>query len=39
MFFSTAMIAPSTSIQPTLPVPTANISSISAQQQPTQKTP
>lgn len=38
-FFSTAMTAPSTSIQPTLPVPTANISNIRAQQQPTQKTP
>jgi hypothetical protein len=39
MFFSTAMIAPSASIQPTFPTPTPNIKSINAQQQPTQKTP
>ena len=38
-FFSAAMIAPSASIQPTLPVPIANISNMSAQQQPMQKTP
>jgi hypothetical protein len=30
------MTAPSASIHPTLPVPTTNISSISAQQQPKQ---
>jgi hypothetical protein len=30
------MIAPSSSIQPMLPMPTTNIRSISAQQQPTQ---
>ena len=38
-FFSAAISAASASIQPTLPMPTTNISSISAQQQPTQKTP
>ena len=38
-FFSAAISAASTSIQPRLPVPTTNIRSISAQQQPTQKTP
>ena len=35
-FFSSAITAPSTSIQPMLPVPTTNITSMSAQQQPTQ---
>ena len=35
----TAMTAPRTSIQPRLPAPTANIRSISAQQQPTQNNP
>jgi len=39
MFFSTAITAPSTSIQPMLPTPTPNISNISDQQQPTQKSP
>src|SRR3712207_7331703 len=34
MFFSTAITAPSTSIQPRLPTPRANISSINDQQQP-----
>jgi hypothetical protein len=38
-FFSMAMTAPSASIQPTLPVPTTNISSMIAQQQPTQNIP
>ena len=36
VFFSIAIVAPSASIQPTLPVPTMNISSMIAQQQPTQ---
>ncbi len=35
-FYSTALTAASSSIQPTLPMPTTNIKSISAQQQPTQ---
>ena len=39
IFFSMAMSAPRPSIQPTLPMPTANIKSIKAQQQPTQKIP
>jgi hypothetical protein len=39
IFFSIAISAPRASIQPTLPMPTANIKSIKAQQQPTQKTP
>jgi len=39
MFFSTAMTAPSASIQPTPPVPTTNISSIIAQQHPTRSAP
>src|SRR4051812_49072301 len=39
MFFSKAITAPSTSIHPTLPVPTANMRNMSAQQQPTQKSP
>ncbi len=38
-FFSMAITAASSSIQPRLPAPTANISSISAQQQPTQNSP
>ena len=38
-FFSAAMTSPSASIQPTLPVPTTNMISISAQQQPTQNAP
>ena len=38
-FFSAAMTAASTSIQPRLPVPTTNMRSISAQQQPTQNRP
>ena len=38
-FFSNAMIAPSTSMYPTLPVPTTNISSMIAQQHPTQNAP
>ena len=38
-FFSMAMTAPRASIQPILPTPTANIRSISDQQQPTQKIP
>ena len=38
-FFSIAMIAPSANIQARLPTPTANIRSISDQQQPTQKRP
>jgi hypothetical protein len=33
------MTAPNTNIQATFPTPTANIKSIKAQQQPTQKTP
>jgi hypothetical protein len=37
-FFSAAITAASASIQPMLPMPTTNITSISAQQQPTQKT-
>ena len=36
-FFSAAINAASASIQPMLPVPTTNITSINAQQQPTQK--
>ena len=39
IFFSTAITAPSTNIQATFPTPTANIKSINAQQQPTQKMP
>lgn len=39
MFFSIAIMAASRSIQPRLPVPSANINSISAQQQPTQNRP
>jgi hypothetical protein len=39
MFFSTAMTEPNASIQPTFPMPTPNINSINAQQQPTQKIP
>jgi hypothetical protein len=35
-FFSIAMVAPSASIQPTLPVPTTNISGMIGQQQPMQ---
>ena len=38
-FFSTAMSSARISIQTRLPAPTANINNISAQQQPTQKTP
>src|SRR5437870_1743154 len=38
-FFSTAITPPSSSIQPRLPTPKANISSMIDQQQPTQKTP
>ena len=38
-FFSAAMIAPNASIQPMLPDPTANITSISDQQQPRQSRP
>src|ERR1700680_4575424 len=38
-FFSAAISAASNSIHPTLPTPTTNIVSISAQQQPTQTTP
>ena len=38
-FFSIAITAPSTSIQPRFPTPTANIKSISDQQQPRQKRP
>jgi hypothetical protein len=38
-YFSAAMIAPSASIQPTLPVPTENISWIGSQQQPMQNAP
>jgi hypothetical protein len=39
MFFSTAITAPNASIQPRLPTPTTNISSISDQQHPTQNSP
>ena len=39
MFLSTAMTAPSPNIHPTLPMPTTNISSMSDQQHPTQKSP
>jgi hypothetical protein len=39
MFFSTAIAAPSINIQAMFPTPTANIKSIKAQQQPTQKMP
>ena len=39
MFLSTAMTAPSANIHPTLPMPTTNISSISDQQHPRQKSP
>ena len=39
IFFSMAITAPKASIQPMLPVPTTNIKSIKAQQQPTQKIP
>jgi len=38
-FFSVAIIAPINSIHPTLPVPTRNIKSMIAQQQPTQNKP
>ena len=38
-FFSIAITAPKASIQPTLPVPTTNISSMTAQQHPTQNMP
>src|SRR5207249_2329976 len=38
-FFSSAITAPSPSIQARLPTPTANISSMSSQQQPTQNSP
>ena len=38
-FFSSAIAAPSIIIQPTLPGPTTNISSMIAQQQPTQNGP
>ena len=39
MFFSMDMIAPNSNIQPMFPAPTANIKSISDQQQPIQKIP
>ena len=39
MFFSTAITVPKANIQPKLPMPTTNISSINDQQQPTQNSP
>jgi hypothetical protein len=39
MFFSTAITAPSISIQAIFATPTANINNIKAQQQPMQKIP